>query len=371
MAAEKTAEKTALVIMAAGLGNRYGGLKQLEPVGANGEFIIDYSIYDALAAGCGKIVFVIRRENLAQFRDTVGRRAERAADTAYAFQELGDLPAGISIPGGLPQGRAKQWGTAHAVYCARHEAGGRDMIVVNADDFYGRGTFAALAGFLAGGRLAEADAKAETGAKAEASAKAGASAEAKAETGAKAEAITEIKAGAEAETGAEAKAGAAPARAHYCMAGFLLENTLSQNGHVSRGVCQVGGDGLLAGIEERTRIQENGGAVQSYENGAWTDLPRDAVVSMNCWGFTQAVFGDIEAGFGEFFRESGAGGLMTAEYFLPDAIRRAIAAGRADVAVLRTPEKWRGVTYREDRELVARHVAACAREGLYPPSLWA
>ncbi|MDR1059841.1 MAG: NTP transferase domain-containing protein [Clostridiales bacterium] len=181
MAAEKTAEKTALVIMAAGLGNRYGGLKQLEPVGANGEFIIDYSIYDALAAGCGKIVFVIRRENLAQFRDTVGRRAERAADTAYAFQELGDLPAGISIPGGLPQGRAKQWGTAHAVYCARHEAGGRDMIVVNADDFYGRGTFAALAGFLAGGRLAEADAKAETGAKAEASAKAGARAEAKAE----------------------------------------------------------------------------------------------------------------------------------------------------------------------------------------------
>jgi hypothetical protein len=293
---------------------------------------------------------------LAQFRDTIGLRVERAADTAYAFQELEDLPARFSAQAGHAAGRAKQWGTAHAVYCARKEAGGGNLLVANADDFYGRGAFARVAEFLAGGRGAAGVAG---------------TAGAVGTAGAAGAAGAIDAAGAASAVGAVGAAGAREPRAHYCMAGFLLENTLSPNGHVSRGVCDISGDGFLAGITEKTKIQENGGAVQSYENGAWAGVPRDAIVSMNCWGFTQAVFGDIEAGFGEFFSKSGAEQLKTREYYLPDAIRRAIDARSADVAVIRTAEKWHGVTYREDKVPVSRHIAACVRGGLYPPRLWA
>ena len=225
-----------LVIMAAGMGSRYGGLKQIDPVGPNGEFIVDYSIYDAIQAGFDKVVFIIKEENLELFRDTVGKCVESKIEVEYAFQSMSDLPDGCVAP----EGRVKPLGTGHAVWCAR-EAVQDNFAVINSDDFYGRDAFVKLAEHL---RSAEGSA--------------------------------------------------------YCMAGYILKNTITENGYVSRGICQSEG-GKLTHVVERTHIEEHEGRIQFMEDEVWTPLAEDSIVSMNCWGFTPAIFEALGKGLERFF----------------------------------------------------------------------
>ncbi len=290
--------------MAAGMGSRYGGLKQLDPIGPNGEFILDYTVYDALAAGFDKVVFVIKEENLETFKETVGNRIGSRIETAYCFQNLNDLPEGYSVP----EGRTKQWGTAHAVLAARNEIKG-PFAAVNADDFYGRESFELIAKYIG-----END-------------------------------------------------GAA------CMAGFVLKNTLTENGTVSRGECVVDENGDLADITERTKIMrlENGNTAY-FENDEWIDIPEDTIVSMNCWGLPQEFFGYAEKSFIEFLNEGGDE--LKKEYYLPTAVKKYLAESGKSARVLRTNAKWYGVTYKEDRETVVNHIRASIENGIYPEELW-
>ncbi len=301
--------ETALIVMAAGIGSRYGGLKQIDPVGPNGEKIVDYSVYDARRAGFRKVVFVIRREMEEDFRTHIGRRIEEQIETAYVYQELAPLPEGFTVP----EGRIKPWGTAHAVAACR-EAVRTPFAVINADDFYGPSAFRLLGDFLG---------KAEDS-----------------------EGVQE-----------------------YCLVGYLLGNTLSEHGHVSRGVCEVAPDGTLRTIRERVRIQRFGDAIRHTEDGEhWIDLPADSVVSMNMWGFTPSLFEELDTGFVEFLEARGTD--LKAEYFLPERVGELVAAGRARVKVLRTGERWFGITYKEDKPFVEQAVRALIERGVYPPSLW-
>jgi NDP-sugar pyrophosphorylase family protein len=299
-----------LVVMAAGIGRRYGGLKQIDPVGPHEEIILEYSVYDALQAGFDRVVFVVTQELESLFRERVGRRIERQCDTAYVFQELADLPPGFQVP----PGRKKPWGTAHAVLTCR-DAVQAPFAVINADDFYGRGSFLALSGHLGG-----------------------------------------------VPTDTEPR--------QYCMVGFRLGNTLTEHGHVSRGVCRVDPDGYLVDVRERTRIERRGGAVQFTEDGQrWVEIPADAVVSMNIWGFTPGLFGELAAQFPEFLKAR-ADTMATAEFYLPDAVRDLIETGQARVKVLATEERWFGVTYPEDKPRVKEAVRELVRARLYPEKLW-
>jgi len=298
-----------LVVMAAGIGRRYGGLKQVDPVGPGGEMILDYSVHDALAAGFGRAVFVIRRDIENVFRERIGRRLERRIETAYAFQELDALPEGFAVPAG----REKPWGTGHAVLAAREAVAG-NFAVINADDFYGAASFRALGEHLRSARDAEG-------------------------------------------------------LYDYAMVGFELAKTLSEHGHVARGICRVTGEGLLEEIHERTRIERRGGAIQYTGDGeAWTDLAPDAVVSMNMWGFTPGYFEELAARFVPFLRERL--GDPKAEFFVPTVVNDLVAEGRARVRVLPTPERWVGVTYREDLQSVRRAIRALVDRGVYPERLW-
>lgn len=296
-----------LVILAAGMGSRYGGLKQIDPIGPGGEFIVDYSVYDALQAGFDRVVFIIKKENLDLFRDTVGKRIEPHIRVEYVFQQLEDLPDGFSVP----EGRVKPWGTGHALLCA---AGAVDdgFAVINADDFYGRDSFAKLAGFLR-------------------------------------------------EAGEDG-------REHYAMAGFRLANTLTDNGTVSRGVCETDGAGYLTRVTERTKIRRNGARVQYAEGDGWVDLPAEATVSMNCWAFPPTLFGHLKEKFKTFLATNADP--VKGEFFLPFAVQDLIDEGVCDVKVLATTAQWYGVTYHEDREGVVRALKAMHENGIYPPSLW-
>ncbi len=300
---------TALIVMAAGIGSRYGGLKQIDPVGPGGEKIVDYSVYDARRAGFRQVVFVIRKEMEADFREHIGRQIEEQIETSYVYQELAPLPEGFTVP----EGRVKPWGTAHAVAACR-EAVRTPFAVINADDFYGPSAFRVLGEFLQ---------KAED-----------------------AEGVPE-----------------------YCLIGYLLANTLSEHGHVSRGVCEVGPDGTLRTIRERVRIQRFEDAIRHTEDGEhWIDLPADSVVSMNMWGFTPSLFEELDTGFVEFLKARGSD--LKAEYFLPERVGELVAAGRARVKVLRTGERWFGITYKEDKPVVERAVRGLVEQGVYPPTLW-
>jgi hypothetical protein len=300
---------TTLVVMAAGIGSRYGGLKQIDPVGPSGEKIIDYSVYDARRAGFGQVVFVIRREMEDDFREQIGRRIEGQIETRYVYQELRPLPEGFTVP----EDRVKPWGTAHAVAVCR-EAVHTPFAVINGDDFYGPSAFQVLCGFLQDLREPEG--------------------------------ILEC-----------------------CLVGYRLGNTLSEHGHVSRGVCEVAPDGTLREIHERTQIQRFEDAVRHTEDGrTWIDLPSHSVVSMNMWGFTPRLFEELDAGFVEFLRSRGED--PKAEYFLPQRIGELVAAGRVRVTVLRTDERWLGITYKEDKPLVERAVRDLVEQGVYPPFLW-
>ena len=299
-----------LVIMAAGMGSRYGGLKQIDPVGKNGEFILDYSIYDAIAAGFDKVVFIIKEENYNDFRETIGRRIERAIHAEYVFQKSSDIPAPYTVPAG----RTKPWGTAHAVLAAApvvHE----NFAVINADDFYGRDSFMKLGAFL---------------------------------------------------KNADTAASPAP----YCMAGFILKNTLTENGHVARGVCVTDANNNLVSVTERTKIQRIDGEVKYFENDVWTPLDENCTVSMNCWGFTPAVFDAIRRGMDAFFTQRVPLDPMKAEYYLPTVVTEQLEDNSCSVQVLRTESRWYGVTYHADKALVVKTIQDMTAQGVYPEKLW-
>lgn len=302
-----------LLILAAGLGSRYGGMKQIDPIGPEGEFIIDYSCYDAARAGFDRVVFVIKRENLDDFRETVGRRVSRYIKVEYAFQDMADLPAGISVP----EGRTKPWGTAHALYAARNIVDDC-FAVINADDFYGRETIAAAAAHL---RAAE-------------------------------------------ERGHKNEHG----RFDCCMVGFVLANTLTENGAVSRGICSVEG-GRLSSIIERTAIRraDGGDAAEYCEGDTWYPLPLESVASMNCFGLVPEVFGYIEKYFREFLLNMPDP--QRSEFYLPFALNSLAQDGIIDISVEMTPSKWYGVTYAADKEPVVRSIRALIEAGVYPSPL--
>ena len=277
--------KPVLVIMAAGMGSRYGGLKQMDPVGPCGELILDYSLFDAKRAGFERAVIIIKKENEKDFREMAGRRIEKLIDVEYVFQSPDDLPAGFSVP----EGRQKPWGTGHAVLSARH-AVDTPFAVINADDYYGAESYRLIHGQLISG-------------------------------------------------------------APECMVGFELGKTLTESGTVSRGICTIR-DGYLQGVVEHTALDKNSG------------IPLDTIVSMNLWGFGPSVFSALEDGFSSFL--SSMPDPMKSEYYLPGVVDRLIREEGARYRVLRTPERWYGVTYREDADGVRAAIARMTEEGKYP-----
>ncbi len=297
-----------LLIMAAGMGSRFGGLKQIVPVGDHGEIIMDFSLFDAWRAGFRKVVFVIKREREEDFRAVLGSHLDGRMEMCFAYQEMEDLPAGFTVPAG----RSKPWGTAHAVRAARdliHEP----FAVINADDFYGRTAFSALYGFLSSD---------------------------------------------------------GPASEH-AMVGYRLRNTVTEHGHVARGVCESRGDALVS-VTERTHIEKRGDHAAYTEDGVrFTDLPGDTLVSMNFWGFRPSMMEAVDRRFEDFLRNDAPRSPEKAEYFLPSVVSAEMAAGRASVRLLPCEEKWYGVTYREDLPDVVRAVTEMKAAGLYPASLWA
>jgi hypothetical protein len=299
-----------LLVLAAGLGSRYGGLKQLDPVGPGGETILDYAVFDAVRAGVGRVVFVIRRDFAAAFRAQVTAKYAGRVAVDFVFQSLDSLPAGFAPPAN----REKPWGTGHAVWCAR-ETVREPFAVIGADDFFGRDAFQQLAAFLSANRKSVPGPQADS------------------------RPIENRK---------------------FCMVGYRLDRTLSEHGTVSRGVCEVGADGLLRGIVERT-------AIDPAQLGQG-DLHADATVSMNLFGFTPAIFPALDAQLGEFLRA--AGGSATREFYLPAVVSAMIARGEATVRVLPTTGEWFGVTHRDDRPRVVAALAALVQRGVYPAKLF-
>ena len=295
-----------LVILAAGMGSRYGGLKQIDPMTAHDEFIIDFSIYDAIQAGFDKVVFIIKKENHQAFLETVGKRVSPHIQTYYAFQELDDLPEGYSVP----EGRTKPWGTGHALYAAR-EFLTESFIVINSDDFYGRDAFFKAAEHLM----------------------------------------------------------AHPDGDHYCMVGYSLGNTLSDSGTVSRGQCYVNESGMLDSVVERTdikRVEDH--AAYCNEQGEWIDLPANTTVSMNFWGMTPTIVPRLTQGLHAFLDDRGTE--LKSEYFIPGAVDSFMKAGLCDVKVYKTDAQWYGVTYTQDKEYVKASINHMIENGVYPDSLW-
>lgn len=302
--------KPTLVVLAAGIGSRYGGLKQIEPLGPNGEIIIDYSIYDALNAGFGKVVFVIKQDIEEALRERVGKTIEKRCETAYVFQRIGDVPEGFEAP----PDRQKPWGTAHATLSSKNVVHS-PFAVINADDFYGRSSYKTLCDYL---------------------------------------------------KNAQDRGGVYD----YSMVGYVLENTLTEHGHVARGVCTVDQDGFLVEIHERTRI-EKFGEISKYTEGGehWVEIPKESIVSMNMWGFTPSLFSELEARFPRFLQKN-SDSIQKAEYFLPDVVDDLLKETRATVKVLSTNERWYGVTYQQDKPRVKQAIRDLIRRGVYPENLW-
>ena len=304
-------KKPVLVIMAAGMGSRYGGLKQIDPVDEQGHIIMDFSIFDAKRAGFEKVIFIIKKENEADFREVIGKRMANHMEVAYVFQDLNNLPEGFSVP----EGRVKPWGTAHAVLSAIDEIDG-PFAVINADDYYGRHAFQTIYNYLS---THEDDDK-----------------------------------------------------YRYTMVGYELQNTVTDNGHVARGICQVSDDGKLEGIQERTRIEKRDGKIAFTEDDGetWTFVPGETLVSMNMWGFTRSILDEIKAGFPAFLEKGIEENPMKCEYFLPTVVDDLEKSGRAEVTVLSSKDKWFGVTYKEDKPVVVEAIRKMKEDGLYPEKLW-
>ena len=307
--------RTSLVIMAAGLGSRFGqGIKQLAKFGPHGQIIIDYSVHDALRAGFDRVIFVIRKDLEKDFHEVIGSRIASAADTAYAFQAMDDLPEGFAVP----EGRKKPWGTGQAVLACR-ELIREPFCVINADDYYGAEPFRKIHDWLV-------------------------------------------------RTASEARSeGPEP----VCMAGFRLCNTLSENGGVTRGICRVDPDGSLTGIDETKQIVRlPDGAGVREEDGTIRRLDPDSLVSMNMWGFMPGFMDILKQGFSDFLRQkSGTEALTKEEYLLPVIVDGLLGRGEAGVEVLPTSEHWFGVTYQEDIPLVREKISALVRDGIYPEHL--
>lgn len=297
--------KPTLLVLAAGMGSRYGGLKQMDAVGPQGETIMDYSIFDSLRAGFGKVIFVIRADIEPEFRKQVSSRFQNHIEVEHVFQELTKLPAGYFVP----QGRSKPWGTTHAILMAA-DAVQEPFAAINADDFYGPSSFKLLADHLT---------------------------------------------------------SEAP---EYAMVGFRLRNTLSEFGTVARGVCRLNGNERLQEIVELTRIERADSSIRNTDpRGEVTILTGDETVSMNCWGFAPNIFPLLETGFREFLERNGND--LKAECYIPTSLNEIVSSGKGKVKVLRTPDSWFGVTYREDRPRVIGSIRDLIQRGDYPEQLWA
>lgn len=302
--------KPVLVVMAAGMGSRYGGLKQIDPIDEDGHIIIDFSIYDAVEAGFEEVIFIIKRENEADFKACIGDRIQQYVKVRYVYQEQ-ELPEGYEVP----EGRVKPFGTGHAVLSCMGSIDG-PFAVINADDYYGKHAFAAIYQYL----CSHVD--------------------------------DELY--------------------RYTMVGYILENTLTENGHVARGVCRMDEGQHLIDIHERTRIeQHNGQAVYTEDDGAsWVALANDSTVSMNMWGFQKSMLTELQKRFRRFLDENLAVNPLKCEYFLPTVVSDLLTEEKAVVEVLKSEDRWYGVTYHEDKQVVVEAIAAMKQQGLYPQKLW-
>ena len=298
-----------LVVMAAGMGSRYGGLKQIDPVDEQGHIIMDFSIYDAVKAGFKKVVFIIKEENEKDFKAAIGDRLSKVIDVSYVYQKLENIPEGFTVP----EGRIKPFGTGHAILSCINEVDA-PFAVINADDYYGKEAFVKLHGFL--------------------------------------EKYTPEKAN------------------EFCMAGFILKNTLSENGAVTRGVCKVNEEGYLTGVDETSNIVKTSEGAGVDNEGTLTPIDAESYVSMNMWGLTPEFMQTLEDGFKEFFANMGDKNILKAEYLLPIYIDELLQAGKVSVKVLDSNDKWFGVTYKEDKEYVVKSFAKLIEDGVYKEKLF-
>lgn len=300
----------ALVIMAAGMGSRYGGLKQIDPVDEYGNIIVDFSIYDAKRAGFEKVIFIIKKENEQLFKEAIGDRISKYIDVEYVFQDINNIPEEFEVP----EGRVKPWGTGHAILsCA--DTVDRPFVIVNADDYYGREAFELMYDFLMN---TEDDDK-----------------------------------------------------YRYSMVGYLVENTLTDNGYVSRGVCEADAEGYLNSVIERTHIEKKDGKIVYTEDGSsFVDIPAGSLVSMNMWGLRPSVFAELKSRFTEFLKTEAVSNPMKSEFYIPKVMDQLIGEDKATIKVLPTKERWFGVTYMEDKPALVASLKALKEEGLYPEKVW-
>lgn len=304
-------KKPVLVIMAAGMGSRYGGLKQIDPVDKDGDLIIDFSIYDAIEAGFEKVIFIIKKAIEEDFKKHIGDRMAKHMKVEYAYQEIDKIPTGFTVP----DGRIKPWGTGHAVLCCKDMIDG-PFAVINADDYYGKSAFKEIFNQLS---VHGDDDKYQ-----------------------------------------------------YTMVGYELYNTLTENGHVARGVCYTDRDHKLVDIHERTRIEQHGDRAEFTEDDGktWEFLPKGTVVSMNMWGFTDSIMKELDARFAPFLEKNLTVNPQKCEYFLPFVVDELLKEEKAEVTVLKSVDRWYGVTYKEDKEMVVDAIREMKAKGLYPETLW-
>lgn len=304
-------KKPVLVVMAAGMGSRYGGLKQIDPVDTQGHIIMDFSIYDAVKAGFGKVIFIIKKENEADFKAAIGDRLSKVIDVEYVFQDLQNIPEGYEVPAD----RVKPWGTGHAILSCLGTIDA-PFAVINADDYYGSHAFKMIYDYLT---THEDDDK-----------------------------------------------------YRYTMVGYVVENTLTENGHVARGVCVTDENGYLQKINERTHIEkrENGTAYTEDDGQTWTVIPEGSTVSMNMWGFSASILKELKARFAAFLDENLEKNPLKCEYFLPFVVDELLQEKKVTVKVLKSEDKWYGVTYKEDKPVVMAAVQSLKDQGLYPQNLW-
>lgn len=298
-------QKPALVVMAAGMGSRFGGQKQTEPLGPHGQILMDYSIYDAIKAGFGQVVFVIKEEMQTDFKTQIGNRIAQHIDVTYCHQTIQNIPQGFTVP----EGREKPWGTAHAALTAKAAVNG-PFAVINADDYYGAHAFKLLADRLT-------------------------------------QVIDDEK-------------------YQYCMVGYKLGNTLTENGFVSRGVCETDAQSMLLSVTERTHIEKTKDGAAYLEEGDWVPVAEDAIVSMNMWGFTQSFFTEAEKQFTTFLQTDVPKNPLKAEFYLPSVVSNLIASGKAQVKVMQSNDNWYGVTYKEDKARVQQALQKLHAQGVYP-----
>lgn len=303
--------KPTLIIMAAGMGSRYGGLKQIDPIDDQGDIIMDFSIYDAIKAGFEKVVFIIKEENQSDFKEAIGNRIGEKVEVAYVYQNINNVPEDFIIP----KERIKPWGTGHAVLCASGEVNG-PFAVINADDYYGYEAFELIYQYLTTHQDDD--------------------------------------------------------KYRYTMVGYRLENTLTENGYVARGICQTDSEGDLISVTERTRIEKcDGGAAYTEDDGkTWTTLDMSVPVSMNMWGFTESFFVELRRRFPKFLQSALHENVEKAEYFLPSVVSELLAEGLATVKLLKTSDKWYGVTYKDDKPVVEAAIKQMKKDGRYPKDLW-